>query len=398
MENGLGTDIHPAPLYTNAKDTAPVMDATRDFDVLKGQFLASLNHELRTPLSGVIGMTDLLAETSLQEDQREYVDTIRECASQLLEALNALLDFSALSAGNTYAENAEFALPALLDSVANDAAVRAGAKGLRFVKHWDPALPESIIGDERYLRQVLQHLLRNAVKFTARGELSVDAEIEHGTSGSRLRIVVKDSGIGIAEDKLRVIFQAFRQLDSGLARSYSGLGLGLALSDKLVRLMGGEIAVESEVGAGTAFTIRLPLIIPMHAVKPHSPETGQRRPLVLVVEDSKIAQRVVEHVLTSIKCDVIFADNGESGIRKAASTSIDLILMDLQMPGMDGFATSRAIRSLPGGHNIPILALTANYSDEHRALCRQIGMQGFLAKPIQREELVAAVQAHWPAL
>jgi CheY-like chemotaxis protein len=139
------------------------------------------------------------------------------------------------------------------------------------------------------------------------------------------------------------------------------------------------------------------MIIPMHAVKPPSPDSGHRRPLVLVVEDSKIAQRVVEHVLTSIKCDVVFADNGESGIRQAASKFVDLILMDLQMPGMDGFATSRAIRSLPGGHNIPILALTANYSDEHRALCRQIGMQGFLSKPIQREELVAAVEAHLPA-
>ena len=158
--------------------------------------------------------------------------------------------------------------------MASDAAIRAGAKGLHFVKHWDPALPESIIGDERYRRQVLQHMLRNAVKFTARGELSVAADIENGSSGSRLRIKVKDSGIGIAEDKLRVIFQAFRQLDSGLARSYSGLGLGLALSDKLVRLMGGEISVESEIGAGTAFTIRLPMIIPMHAVKPPSPDSG----------------------------------------------------------------------------------------------------------------------------
>ena len=394
MENGLGTDIHPAPVFRQTAETAPIADATQDFDLLKGQFLASLNHELRTPLSGVIGMTDLLAETQLHSDQREYVDTIRECASQLLEALNALLDYSALSGGNTQAENAEFALPALLESVANDAAIRAGAKGLVLLRNWDASLPESIIGDERYLRQVLQHLVRNAIKFTSRGEVSIAADLETGHFGAKLRIRLKDSGIGIPDDKLRVIFQAFRQLDVGLARSYSGLGLGLALSDKLIRLMGGEISVESQVGQGATFTIRLPLIVPMHSPKQGALESGNRRPFVLVVEDSKIAQRVVEHVLSRLECDVIFADNGESGIRTAASRLVDLILMDLQMPGMDGFAASQAIRSLPGGHDIPILALTANYSDEHRALCRQLGMQGFLSKPIQREELLTAVQAH----
>lgn len=397
MENGLGTDIHPAPLFIQGTDSPPAGDAIRDFDVLKGQFLASLNHELRTPLSGVIGMTDLLAETPLQEDQREYVETIKECAGQLLEALNALLDFSALSAGHTQAQNAEFAFLALLESVSADAAARAAGKGLRFEEDWDAAIPESLIGDERYLRQVLQHLLRNSVKFTNRGFVRLSVDLEPASKGARLRLRVEDTGIGIPEDKLRVIFQAFRQLDTGLARSYSGLGLGLALSDKLVRLMGGEISVESRVGHGTVFTIRLPLTIPMQTARHQAAGTdGRRRPLVLVVEDNKIAQRVVEHILERADCDVIFADDGESGIRAAASQAIDLILMDLQMPGMDGFATSRAIRDLPGGRDIPILALTANYSDEHRAICHQIGMQGFLSKPIRREELLSAVQAHLP--
>jgi CheY-like chemotaxis protein/two-component sensor histidine kinase len=397
VENGLGTDIHPAPLFVKGTDSPPAGDAIKDFDILKGQFLASLNHELRTPLSGVIGMTDLLAETTLHGDQREYVETIRECASQLLEALNALLDFSSLSAGHTQTQNAEFALRALLDSVASDAASRAEGKSLRFIRDWDSTIPESVIGDERYLRQVLQHLLRNAIKFTNRGEITLSVDFDFGSPGTRLRIQVKDTGIGIPGDKLRVIFQAFRQLDAGLARSYSGLGLGLALSDKLVRLMGGEITVESEVGRGTTFTIRLPLTIPMHALKPGMPDAnGRRRPLVLVVEDNKIAQRVVEHILERAECEVVFADDGETGIRMAASRVVDLILMDLQMPGMDGFATSRAIRDLPGGRDIPILALTANYSDEHRAICHQIGMQGFLSKPIRRDELLSAVQAHLP--
>ena len=392
----MGTDIHPAPHYRQPSDTlTSAGEATRDFDILKGQFLAGLNHELRTPLSGVIGMTDLLAETKLEGEQIEYVESIRECASQLLEALNALLDYSAISAGHTQAHNVEFALLHLLDTVAADASARAQVKGLRLTKDWDSTLPESIIGDERYLRQILHHLLRNAVKFTAKGEIKISADIEAAGSGGRLRIQIADSGIGIPEDKLRLIFQAFRQLDSGLARAYSGLGLGLALSDKLIRVMGGEISVESQVGLGAAFTIRLPLAIPMAGSKPMPGVSHtRRRPLILVVEDSKISQRVIEHVLERADCDVLIADSGESGVRMVATRPVDLVLMDLQMPGMDGFAASTAIRNLPGGHDIPILALTANYSDEHRATCREVGMQGFLSKPIDREEILSALQTH----
>ena len=276
-----------------------------------------------------------------------------------------------------------------------DTATRAAAKGLGFAASIDP-LPETIVGDERYLRQILQHLTRNAVKFTIHGDIWLAADIERGPSGARLRIRVRDSGIGIPQDKLCIIFQAFRQLDAGLARSYSGLGLGLALSDKLVRLMGGEIAVDSEVGRGTTFTIRLPLTVPLQhpLTGAADDDTGRRRrPLILVVEDNPIAQRVVGHILERTDCEVVFANDGKSGMGVVCAQPVDLILMDLQMPGMDGFAASKAIRNLPGGGDIPILALTANYSDEHRALCHQIGMQGFLSKPIQSEELLGAINA-----
>lgn len=396
----MGTDIYPAPQWLDAPETLPVGEEPKDLDILKGQFLASLNHELRTPLSGVIGMTDLLAETTLHSEQREYVDAIRECASQLLEALNAVLDFSALSAGHTQALNAEFALTALLESIASDASARAEAKGLRVIRDWDSSLPESVIGDERYLRQILQHLVRNAVKFTIRGQITLSAGVAPGVAGGSLLVIsVKDSGIGIAKDKLRVIFQAFRQLDTGLARSYSGLGLGLALSDKLVRVMGGEIEVQSSPGRGTTFTLHLPLTLPLQIAKraPVAEGMRPRRPLVLVVEDDKISQRVAEHILERAEYDVIIAGNGESAIRLAASQAVDLILMDLQMPGIDGFQACRAIRELPGATGIPILALTANYSDEHRAMCKEFGMQGFLSKPVQREELLGALRTHLPA-
>lgn len=372
-----------------------------DFDQLKGQFLASLNHELRTPLSGVLGMTDLLVETRLSDEQQEYVGTIRECASQLLEALNTLLDFSALSAGHSQAQNVEFALPALLAGVADDGESRAGAKGLRLVRSWDDQLPESVIGDERYLRQVLQHLVRNAIKFTSRGEIEITASIDTaGLHAPALVVSVRDTGIGIPKEKLRLIFQAFRQLDAGLARSYHGLGLGLALSDKLLRLMGGEISVESTVGTGTTFRIRVPLIIPTLVPRDQTGGTAglDRRPRILVVDDNKIAQRVVAHVLDKVHCEALFADDGERGVQMAKFCQPDLILMDLQMPGIDGFTAARAIRALPACQHIPILALTANYSDEHRAMCHQIGMQGFLSKPIQRDELGKAITSLLPGL
>ncbi|MBM3797635.1 MAG: response regulator [Acidobacteria bacterium] len=365
-----------------------------EFDLLKGHFLASLNHELCTPLSGVLGMADLLGETRLDFDQREYLEAIRDCASQSLEALNTLLDFSALSAGNARPQDAEFALPQLLTSVATEAERRAAPKGPEIVQDFSPALPETVIGDERYLRQILHHLLRNAIKFTNQGQIKLAARLERSEGATRLVLSVTDTGIGIPAEKLRVIFQSFRQLDAGLARSYSGLGLGLALSDKLARLMGGEIHVSSEVGIGSIFTVRVPLGIPAAAAVQHTHQGGSQKPRILVVEDNRIAQQVVRHVLNRAGCQVSFASSGEEGIQRAAAEPVDLIFMDLQMPGKDGFSAARAIQQLPARRFTPIIALAANYSDEHRAMCAQVGMQGFLSKPIQRDEILRTLQEH----
>lgn len=392
----LGIDIGAAAtLRHHAEGTlAPNGRPAEEFDLLKGHFLASLNHELRTPLSGVLGMADLLSETRLDIDQREYLEAIRDCASQLLEALNTLLDFSALSAGNSRPQDAEFALPQLLSSVAAEAERRAAPKGLEVMHDFSAALPETVIGDERYLRQILQHLLRNAIKFTNHGQIKLSARLERTEGATRLVLSVADTGIGIPTEKLRVIFQSFRQLDAGLARSYSGLGLGLALSDKLARLMGGEINVTSEMGVGSVFTVRVPLGIPATVIFHPFEEQGPHKPRILVVEDNRIAQQVVGHVLHRAGCEVTFASSGEEGIERAAAEPVDLIFMDLQMPGMDGFAAARAIQQLPARRHTPIVALTANYSDEHRAMCAQIGMQGFLSKPIQRDEVLKTLRAH----
>ncbi len=392
----LGIDIGAATTLDNPGEAALATHGppVEEFDLLKGHFLASLNHELRTPLSGVLGMADLLAETSLDVDQQEYLEAIRDCASQLLEALNTLLDFSALSAGHSRPQDAEFALPQLLLSVAADAERRAAPKRLEVVQDISAALPETVIGDERYLRQILQHLLRNALKFTNHGRITLTGRLERAEGLNRVVVSVADTGIGIPPEKLRLIFQSFRQLDAGLARSYSGLGLGLALSDKLVRLMGGDIGVTSEVGVGSVFTIRVPLGIPAIAMLPQVQATRLHQPRILVVEDNRIAQQVAAHVLGRAGCDVTFASSGEEGVQRAAAGPVDLIFMDLQMPGMDGFAAARAIRQLPARRHTPIVALTANNADEHRAQCAQAGMQGFLSKPIQRDEILETLRQH----
>jgi CheY-like chemotaxis protein len=364
---------------------------------LKAQFLASLNHEIRTPLSGILGMTDLLLETELNEEQQEYVGSARLCAENLLALLNATLDYSDLSAGKLAVEEAEFDLPDTLSSAVSQFAQRASAKGLKLACSIGPDLPAVAVGDALRLRQLLSHLLDNAVKFTERGEVHVLACSRASGGGSLMLCVqVTDSGIGIHAGKLGAIFESFRQLDSGLARSYSGLGLGLALSQKLVELMGGEISAESEPGKGSTFSIAVPLRLSADHGSVYMPSAGQapggngaRR--ILVVEDNPVAQRVVTHVLGRGPYEVRCVPNGTEAIRVASTESFDLVLMDLQMPDMDGIETTARLRTVPGYSSVPVIALTANTTDEYRQLCRRHGLQGFLPKPVQSYELLETV-------
>ena len=398
----MGSELQPTPLSAGNAD-GPVFagPSVSELDQLKGQFLASLNHELRTPLSGVLGMVDLLRETKLDNEQSDYVKTIGECASLLLETLNSVLDYSALSAGNFRLEDSEFHLEALLASVAAEMHSRVDAKGLQLNLVVDPTLPETVIGDERYLRQLLLHLLRNAVKFTQLGRVDLQVHLESVAGGLVwIRVEVVDTGIGIPREKLKLIFESFRQLDSGLARNYTGLGLGLALSDKIVTLMGGEIAVSSQPGSGSTFSVRIPVRLPpalaskfAHHGRPREAEQAVVHRHILVVEDNKIAQQIVAHVLDRAGYVYSLADDGESAVEMAAERAYDLIFMDLQMPGMDGLEATRRIRELAGYETVPILAFSANYSDEHRALCQKLGMQGFVAKPIQKDDLIGAVRS-----
>jgi len=367
-------------------------------DVLRdvgAEFLASLNHEIRTPLSGILGMTDLLLESALTEDQREYADATRMCAENLLEILNVTLEYSALSANQVRLEETEFSLLDTVQGVLGEFAPKAQSKGLRLVSALDRSLPEMAVGDALRLRQLLWHLVGNAVKFTKEGQVEILASaVATDVRQVMVTIEVRDTGIGIAAEQLKQIFESFRQLETGLSRSHGGLGLGLAVARKLAELLNGTIHVESELGRGSTFSVQLPLRLPANAEVRHFVEARKSRGRVLVVDDNAVAQTIASHALRRQSFEVRCAADGLEALDAASKSHFDVILMDLQMPGMDGFETAGRIRELPGYRETPIIAVTANCSDENRARCADCGMQDFLAKPVRTRELVQTVEKY----
>jgi len=367
---------------------------TDDLREVQGQFLASLNHEIRTPLSGILGMTDLLLETLLTEDQREYVGATRLCAENLLEILNVTLEYSALSANHILLEETEFSLRDTLEGVLGEFATKAEAKGLHLIQSLDGNLPEMVVGDPLRLRQIVWHLVGNGIKFTREGQVVVAASAINGPDRQvSLTLRVQDTGIGIAPNQLSEIFESFRQLETGLSRNHAGLGLGLAVAQKLVALLNGSISVDSELGKGSVFTVSLPFKLPREAAAAPA-EVKKSRGRVLVVDDNSIAQTIASHALRRQSFEVECAGDGRLALQAASKTRFDVILMDLQMPGWDGFETAGRIRQLPGYRDTPIIAVTANCSDDYRARTVRCGMQDFLAKPVRTRDLVQAVEKH----
>ena len=382
LRNPVENGSHPDKVMRTGLD-----EVTR----LKGQFLASLNHEIRTPLSGIVGMTDLLLETTLDDEQREYVTATKLCAETLLEVLNATLEFSALTAGSVTLEECEYNLEETLEAAVAEHFLKAKSKGLRMYRTFDESLPETIIGDAPRLRQLLSHLLGNAVKFTLTGSVELRAVKEtYGQGEERLSISISDTGIGIAQSELGAIFESFQQVDGGLARAYPGLGLGLAISYKLASLMGGAIHVESMIGNGSRFDVRLPLRV-ADSVRIPLPVVADSEKRVLLVEDNEVSRTVVRHMLTPRGYCVDCASTGTEAIEKARQGSYAAILMDLQLPEMSGIEATRAIREFGFHADTPIIAFTANTADEYRAMCRKEGMQGFLGKPVNLAELMATL-------
>jgi signal transduction histidine kinase/ActR/RegA family two-component response regulator len=378
----------------------------------KSQFLANMSHEIRTPMNGIMGMTDLTLDTALTDTQRSYLEAVKTSAASLLVILNSILDFSKIEAGKIELESIAFEIGQLIKDTLQGIQVRAKEKHLVLRFDSPPDLPARLVGDPGRLRQVLSNLCDNAIKFTSAGDVTVSLHLTAiGEKVVEANFSVADSGIGIAPEKLKSIFDAFSQADASTTRSYGGTGLGLAISASLVELMGGRIRVESTEGKGSTFhfSVRLarepdlPAPISMPAPAPTvatvlRDPSAMRHLRVLLVEDHPINQMMMSTILKRAGHSVTIAANGELAVDQFSTSVWDLILMDVQMPVMGGLEATRLIRAKEAaGQRIPIIGVTANAREEDRVQCIEAGMDAHLPKPVVVGDLLAMIERFCPA-
>ncbi len=377
-------------------------DAALAASQAKSEFLANMSHELRTPMNGLLGMLDLTLDSPLGKEQRDQLETAQRCAYSLLALLNDILDLSKIEAGKMMLEQVPFNLRSVTEDCLKGHSLKAAQKGIVLKVDCSGARIPGVLGDPLRVRQIVNNLLSNAVKFTERGSVEVLLRTTLGRSGGiEASIEVGDTGAGIPPEKVADIFEKFTQADSSITRKYGGTGLGLAITRRLVEMHGGSIRVESEVGKGSTFFVMLafdPAALPESApqAEPQTADAARSGARLLLVEDNLVNQKVVLAMLRKKGYHIEIANDGREALEKleAAVPPYDLVLMDVQMPVLDGLETTRMLRRDPRWENLPVVAMTAHAMTGDREKCLEAGMNGYISKPVQPAHLITTLERH----